>query len=99
MNLYFVNSANKNYYHFPLLEVDGDLVNAHPPLDTILTITDQREILLDSPIRGLENVLNKATVHLVCCEGFECVVVKRSPSIEDYSWKIEKGAKKNIWCN
>ena len=47
---------NKDYYHFPLLEVDGDLVNAHPPLDTILTITDQREILLDSPIRGLENV-------------------------------------------
>ena len=89
----------KDYYHFPLLEVDGDLVNAHPPLDTILTITDQREILLDSPIRGLENVLNKATVHLVCCEGFECVVVKRSPSIEDYSWKIEKGAKKNIWCD
>ena len=99
MNLYFVNSANKDYYHFPLLEVDGDLVKTHSSLNTFLTITDQREFLVVSAIRGLENVLNKATVHLVCCEGVECVVVKHSPSIEDYSWKIEKGAKKKIWCD
>ena len=29
-------------------------------------------------------------------EGVEGVVVKSSPSIEDNSWNIEKGAKKKI---
>ena len=90
------NSANKDHYHFPLLEVDCSLVNAHSSLNSLLTITEKREFLVVRIIRGLKNVLNKAAGHLVCCEGVEGVIVKSSPPIEDYSWNIEKVRKRRF---
>ena len=74
------NTKFQDCYHFPLLEV-CDLVNKHSSLNSLLTITDQREFLVFRIIIGLKNVLNKAAIHMVCCEG---VVV-------NYSWNIEKG--------
>ena len=90
------NTKFQDCYHFPLLEVDCDLVNKHSSLNSLLTITDQREFLVVRIIRGLKNVLNKAAGHLVCCEGVEGVIVKSSPSIEDYSWNIEKVRKRRF---
>ena len=90
------NTKFQDCYHFPLLEVDCDLVNKHSSLNSLLTITDQRDFLVVRIIRGLKNVLNKAAGHLVCCEGVEGVIVKSSPSIEDYSWNIEKVRKRRF---